>query len=176
MAIIQGKAKAKAKAKTATQEVYEGLTEGKAAEGCWQADELGQLEEEIAAAQTKMANSKVFKELEKLQSKHADATNAVRVECGFKKGAVADEETTMRGQYFVAVLGQSSNSTTVIDKKGLVAWIEENFSKDELMELVKFGITDLRSYLPKKAFEKFTKTERTGTRKLALKRHTDAVE
>lgn len=165
--------KTKAKKMTATQEVYEGLAEGKSANDCWQADELGQLEEEIAAAQTKLANSKAFKELQKLQAKHADATNAVRHECGFKKGEVANEETIKRGQYFVAVLGQSSNSTTVADKKGLVKWIEENFSKDELMELVKFGITELRSYLPKKAFEKFTKTERTGTRKLALKRHTD---
>ncbi len=162
--------------KAATQEVYEGLGEGAVASECWQADELGQLEEAIAAAQTKLAGSKAFKALQKLQAKHADATDAVRHECGYKKGAVADEETEQRGAYFIATLGQSSNATTVIDKKGLAEWIESNFSKEELLELVKFGITELRNYLPKKAFEKFTKTERTGTRKLALKRYTDAVE
>jgi hypothetical protein len=167
------KTKKKTTKKSVTQEVYEGLTEGEAAV-CWQADELGQLEEEIAEAQTKLANSKPFKALQVLQAKHGDATDAVRAACGYKKGAVADDDIDKKGEYFRATLGKSSNSTTVIDKKGLVAWIEKNFSKEELMELVKFGITELRSYLPKKAFEKFTKTERTGTRKLSLKRHTDA--
>jgi hypothetical protein len=98
-----------------------------------------------------------------------DAVTVVRDELGYKKGAVAEEESTITGLQFRATLSKGSNQTTVIAKEKLINWIEENFSKAELMELVKFGITELRSYLPKSVFDQFTKTERTGTRKLVIK-------
>lgn len=136
---------------------------------CEAADFLGDLEAEIATAQEKLAKSVHYKELARLQGLHTLATSTVREELGYEKGAVAEEETTITGLRFRATLSKSANSTAVIDKPGLIKWIEESFSKAELMELVKFGITELRSYLPKTAFEKFTKTERTGNRKLVLK-------
>lgn len=153
-------------------EAYEGLGEETVAdEFSLAADSLGGLAEEIAKRQDKLAKSKAYKELAVLQIQYAEHEKALREGLGYKKGAVAEDESTVRGDYFVATLGQSSNSTTVTDKEGLAKWIEANFSKDELLALIKFGIGDLREYLPKKSFEKFTKTERTGGRKLTLKRH-----
>lgn len=132
-------------------------------------DTLGDLEEQMATAQARLVKSKAYVELARLQGLHTDAIDAVRVELGYVKGAVAEEESSITGLRFRAVLSKAANSTTVTDKAGLIKWIETNFSRAELMELVKFGITELRSYLPKTAFETFTKTERTGTRKLVLK-------
>jgi hypothetical protein len=151
----------------------DGVTEGETLEYSLAADALGGLAEEIAKRQEKLAKSKAYTELQILQGRYVENEKAMREGLGYKKGEVANDESTVRGECFVATLGKSSNSTTVIDKKGLVKWIEENFSKEELMELVKFGITDLREYLPKKSFEQFTKTERTGSRKLVLKRHAE---
>ena len=151
----------------------DGITEGETLEFSLAADSLGGLAEEIAKRQEKLAKSKAYGELALLQARYVEDEAALCEGLGYKKGAVADDESTVRGNVFVATLGKSSNSTTVIDKKGLVMWIEKNFSKEELLELVKFGITDLRSYLPKTAFEHYTKTERTGTRKLVLKRHAE---
>ncbi|KKL76485.1 hypothetical protein LCGC14_2044460, partial [marine sediment metagenome] len=130
---------------------------------------LGDLEEQIATAQANVQKSKHYVKLTHLKALHAEAVDDLREELGFVKGAVANDESTNTGLRFRAILGKAANATTVIDKAGLIKWIEESFSKDELMALMKFGIGDLRSYLPKNAFEKFTKTERTGTRKLELK-------
>ncbi len=149
----------------------DGVTEGELLAHSLAADCLGELAEEIGRRQEKLKKSKAYKELGILQGRYVEDELAMRDGLGYKKGAVAEDESTVRGNAFIATLGQSSNNTTVIDKEGLVKWIEENFSKDDLMELVKFGITELRSYLPKKSFEQFTKTERTGPRKLTLKRH-----
>ncbi len=151
----------------------DGVTEGELLGHSLAADALGGLAEEIGRRQEKLKKSKAYKELGILQGQYVEAEKALREGMGYKKGAVAEDESTVRGNAFIATLGQSSNSTTVTDKKGLIAWIEENFSKEELMELIKFGITDLRSYLPKKAFEEYTETKRTGTRKLTLKRHAE---
>ena len=134
-----------------------------------QTDVLGELEAQMATAQAKLVKSKPYAELSRLQNLHAQTLDRVREELGYEKGAVADEESTITGLRFRAVLSKSANSTTVTDKAGLIAWIEKSFSKAELMDLMKFGITELRSYLPKTAFEIFTKTERTGNRKLVLK-------
>lgn len=134
-----------------------------------QTDILGDLEEQIATTQEKVKKSKHFVELKRLQELHEEKIMLVRAELGYVKGAVANDEASITGLRFRANLSKSANSTTVTDKAGLIKWIEDSFSKKELMELVKFGITELRSYLPKTAFETFTKTERTGTRKLVLK-------
>lgn len=158
-----------AKQEPAFDDIAEGAVETWAG-----ADVAGDLEERLVAAQQKLANSKVFKTVQTLQSEYEDAVEAVREKCGYKKGAVADEETSVRGEQFTAILGQSNNATTVTDTAGLAEWIEKNFSKEELLELVKFGIGDLKTYLPGKTFDKFTKTERTGTRKLVIKKHSGA--
>lgn len=134
-----------------------------------QTDILGELEAAIATTQEKLVKSKPYRDLATLQGLHAEKVMLVRAELGYVKGAVADEEATVTGLQFRAVLSKSANSTTVVAKEKLIKWIEENFSKAELMELVKFGIGDLRSYLPKSVFDQFTKTERTGTRKLVIK-------
>ena len=149
----------------------DGITEGELLGHSLAADALGELAEEITKRHGKISKSKAYRELALLQARYVEDEKALREGLGYKKGEVAEDEAEVRGDCFVATLGKASNSTTVIDKTGLVAWIEENFSKEELLALLKFGITDLRSYLPKKAFEEFTKTERTGTRKLVLKRH-----
>ncbi len=132
-------------------------------------DFLGDLEAEMATVQGKLCKSKHYAELQRLQGVYSEAVDHVREELGYKKGAVAEEESTITGLRFRAILSKAANNTTVTDKAKLIAWIEKNFSKAELMELVKFGITELRSYLPKTVFEEFTKTERTGTRKLVIK-------
>ncbi len=150
----------------------DGITEGELLGYSLAADNLGRGAEDIAKRQKKLTESKAYKELALLQARYVEDETALREGLGYKKGEVADEESEVRGDTHLAILGKSSNQTTVIDKKGLVKWIEENFSKEDLLALVKFGITELRSYLPKKSFEEFTKTERTGTRKLTLKRHT----
>ena len=150
----------------------DGVTEGELIGHSLAADVLGCLAEDIALRQKKLTGSKAYKELAMLQARYVDDETALREGLGYKKGEVANEESTVRGDAFVATLGKSSNSTTVTDKEGIVKWIEENFSKEELLALIKFGITELRSYLPKNAFEDFTETKRTGTRKLTLKRHT----
>jgi len=134
-----------------------------------QTDLLGDLEEQIATAQAKVQKSKHYVELTRLKELHTQTTDAVRTELGYVKGAVANDEASITGLRFRAVLSKSANATFVTDKAGLIKWIEDSFSKKELLELVKFGITELRSYLPKTAFETFTKTERTGNRKLVLK-------
>lgn len=132
-------------------------------------DFLGDLEAKIATVTEKLRKSKHAAELVRLQGVYSEAVDRVRTECGYVKGAVALEESTITGLRFRAVLSKAANSTTVVEKEKLIKWIEENFSKAELMELVKFGIGDLRSYLPKSVFEQFTKTERTGNRKLVIK-------
>ena len=132
-------------------------------------DFLGDLEEQIATAQEKVKKSKHFVELKRLQDLHEEAIAAVREELGYVKGAVANDDKSITGLRFRAILSKSANSTMVSDKAGLVKWIEASFSKAELMELMKFGIGELKSYLPKKAFDEFTTTKRVGTRKLVLK-------
>ncbi len=161
----------KGKTKKMQPVIDDEITEGETLDFSLAADSLGGLAEEIEKRHKKLTDSKAYKELSLLQARYVEDEKAMRDGLGYKKGAVAEDESTARGDTFVATLGQSANNTTVIDKEGLVKWIEENFSKEELLALVKFGITDLRSYLPKKSFEKFTKTERTGNRKFALKRH-----
>ncbi len=151
----------------------DGITEGELLGHSLAADALGSLAEEITKRHGKISNSKAYKELALLQARYVEDEKALREGLGYKKGEIAEEEAEVRGDAFLAILSKSSNSTTVIDKDGLVKWIEENFSKEDLMALVKFGITELRSYLPKNAFEMFTETKRTGTRKLTLKRHAE---
>ncbi len=132
-------------------------------------DFLGDLEAKIATMQEKVKKSKYFAELQRLQGVHDEAIDAVREELGYVKGAVANDDKSITGLRFRAVLGKSANSTKVTDKAGLIKWIEESFSKAELLALMKFGIGELKSYLPKNAFDEFTTTERTGPRKLVLK-------
>ncbi len=132
-------------------------------------DFLGDLEAKIATMQEKVKKSKYFAELTRLQGVHQEAIDVVREELGYVKGAVANDESTITGLRFRATLSKAANSTMVDDKEGLIKWIEESFSKAELMAMIKFGIGELKSYLPKTAFEKFTKTERIGNRKLVLK-------
>lgn len=155
--------------------IHAKQTEVKTEEGieevlhCAAVDALGDLEAEIATAQDKLSKSAHYKELSRLTTLHAEAITSVCDELGYVKNAVAEDETTVTGLRFRAVLSKSANSTTVTDKAGLIKWIEKSFSKAELMELMKFGVTELRSYLPKTAFETFTETKRTGNRKLVLK-------
>lgn len=136
---------------------------------CAAADVIGDLEIAIAACQEKLSKSKAFREMQDLQTQYTDAVEAVRRELGYVKGEVADEESSVTGKRFRVTLSKSANSTTVINKKGLLSWIEKNFSKAELLDFIKFGIAELRSYLPENVFDTFTKTERTGNRKLVVK-------
>ena len=93
----------------------------------------------------------------------------MRKKLGYVKGEIAEEESSMVGKRFRVTLSKSANSTTVINKKGLLSWIKENSSKAQLMDFIEFGTVKLRNYLPKNVFDTFTKTERTGNRKLVVK-------
>lgn len=133
------------------------------------ADAIGDLEITIAACQKKLSESKAFLELQRLQTQYAVAEETLRKKLGYVKGEIAEEESSVVGKRFRVTLSKSANSTTVINKKGLLKWIEENFSKTQLMDFIEFGTAKLRSYLPKNVFDTFTKTERTGNRKLVVK-------
>ncbi len=130
------------------------------------ADKVGSLDVKIAEAQEKLSKQAAAKRLVELMKERDQYMGQITGCATALDDSHFDEEIVIEGAEYTVTLKKPSNSTEVT-KEGkieIAKYIATNYSKNELMDLIKLGITDLKKYLPKNVFEKNTVTERKGKR------------
>ncbi|MCK5788771.1 MAG: hypothetical protein KAH32_07220 [Chlamydiia bacterium] len=138
-------------------------TKVKAKKATTHADAVEPLVASMAALEERI--KPMLKRLAPLQKSY-DATKAKLIKLSDEMYEPS-EKGTFEFDGVVCEIGQKDNSTKITDKERAIE-ILQSLGEGVVLELVKFGITDLRTYLTPSEIEEVTMTSRTGKRSIKI--------